>query len=331
MKVLVTGGGGFLGQAIIALCLSRNYQVSSYSRRRYPHLEKCGVINYIGEISNLYALLPAVKGVDAVFHVAAKAGVWGADIDYYQTNVIGTEQLIHACLTENVQRLIYTSSPSVVHHGDDIEGANESLPYATSFLSAYPDSKAQAEQIVLNANCDQLATVALRPHLIWGPGDNHLLPRIAARAKSGRLRFIGDPDKKIDSVFINNAAEAHLCALDALKLGSRCSGNAYFISNGEPMTHQALVNGLLNCMDMQAVDKRIPKKLAYTVALLLETIYSLLAIKKEPPLTRFMVDQLSSSHWFDISAAKRDLNFTPNISIPQGMAILKTWYRESTK
>ncbi|MBW2996758.1 NAD-dependent epimerase/dehydratase family protein, partial [Candidatus Woesearchaeota archaeon] len=216
MKILVTGGGGFLGKAIAKALVKRGHEVRSFSRGSYPELEALGIKAHRGDITDKSALLDASEGCDAVFHVAAKAGVWGSYKEYYRPNVIGTKNVINACIQNKVKRLIFTSSPSVVFNNADQDGVDESEPYPKKFISHYPKTKAIAENIVLKANSQELATVSLRPHLIWGPGDNHLIPRIISRAKAGKLRIVGDGKNLVDTVYIDNAVDAHLLAFERL-------------------------------------------------------------------------------------------------------------------
>ena len=214
--VLVTGGGGFLGGAIVRLLVARGDSVRSFSRSRYPRLDTMGVDQVQGDLADTQALQTACQGVDLVFHVAAKAGVWGPYDAFYQTNVVGTENIIRACRDNGVGRLIYTSSPSVVFDGRDMEGGDESLPYPDIYHTHYPRTKAMAERRVRQAADGRLRTIALRPHLIWGPGDNHLVPRIIQRAR--RLRQVGDGQNKVDTIYVDNAAHAHLLAAEKLAL-----------------------------------------------------------------------------------------------------------------
>jgi nucleoside-diphosphate-sugar epimerase len=209
-----------------------------------------------------------------------------------------------------------------VHDGGDLEGVDESVPYATHFSSAYAQTKALAEQRVLAANSAQLATVALRPHFVWGPGDPNLLPRILGRARRGQLRLIGDVAKKIDTVYIDNAAEAHVLAVEKLEVGSPIAGKVYFISQGEPITHEALVSSWLKADGFPPETRHVPLGVARFLGAALETIYRTLGISSEPPLTRFMVEQLSTSHWFNIDAARRDLGYAPRVSTAEGLARL---------
>ena len=327
MKALVTGGGGFLGGVIVRLLRERGFEVRSFSRGNYPELERLGVEQVRGDLANREAVERAAAGCDIVFHVAAKAGVWGAYADYYRANVTGTENVIAACRRHGIGRLVHTSSPSVVFDGTDIEGGDESLPYPARFEAPYPETKALAEQLVLAANDRELATVALRPHLIWGPEDNHLVPRIVARGRAGRLRRVGTRPCPVDSVYIDNAAEAHLLAAERLAPGTAPAGRAYFISNGEPVPLWELVDRILAAAGVPPVARTVSPGVAYTVGRLLEGIYSVLRLGGEPPMTRFLARELATSHWFDISAARRDLGYAPRVSIDEGLGRLEEWFR----
>lgn len=327
MKILVTGGGGFLGMAVCRALRARGDAVISVARNRYPALDAIGVEQHAVDIGVLDPLLAAAQGVDAIIHTAAKAGAWGSWDDYYAANVAGTDHVLAACRLHGITRLVHTSTPSVVHAGGDLEGVDESAPYATHFRAHYPHTKAIAEQRVLAANDASLSTVALRPHLIWGPGDNHLLPRIVARARAGRLRFIGRVRKKIDVVYIDNAAQAHLHALDRLTPGAACAGKAYFISQGEPVFADTMINDLLQACGQPPETRRLPYALAFAIGAVLEAVYSTFRLDSEPPLTRFVAEQLATAHWYDISAARRDLGYVPSISLAQGLAEVAAWWQ----
>jgi nucleoside-diphosphate-sugar epimerase len=319
VKVLVTGGGGFLGSAICRQLLARGDEVTAFQRSANGKLEKLGARVIRGYISDAVLLNSSVQGFDAVIHTAAKAGLSVRYKDFFLPNVTGTENVIAACRNNAIRKLVFTSSPSVTHADGDIEGGDESLPYAENYSSPYPATKALAEQMVMAADCPKLRTVSLRPHLIWGPGDNHLLPNLLERAKSGKLRLPG-PDKLIDTVYIDNAAQAHLLALDRLETDSQTvGGKTYFISNDEPMTQRQVIGGLLKAagldVDIQAVSPRV----AITAGTILETTWKLFRLKSEPPLTRWSAEHLSTAHWYDISAAKRDLGYTAEISIAEGL------------
>ncbi|MCK5826838.1 MAG: NAD-dependent epimerase/dehydratase family protein [Desulfuromusa sp.] len=328
MKVLVTGGGGFLGKAIVKLLLEKGDDVSSFSRSIYPELTQLGVEQSVGDLNDIAAVVKAVDGCDLVYHVAAKAGVWGSYADFYQPNVIGTQNIIQACRQCDVSRLVYTSSPSVVFDGSDMEGIDESTPYPDHYLSWYPQTKAVAEQLVLAANDTSLATVALRPHLIWGPEDNHLVPRIIERGRSGALRRIGERSCLVDTVYIDNAAMAHVQAAEKLAVGSVVAGKVYFISNDEPLPLWNIINRILAAGGLPAVEKSISPRIAMLAGGLLEGVYRLFKLSGEPRMTRFVAKELSSAHWFDLSAAKHDFDYRAEISIDEGLERLRDWLQQ---
>jgi nucleoside-diphosphate-sugar epimerase len=323
MKALVTGGGGFLGGVIVRMLRERGDQVRSFSRGEHPALGVMGVEQFQGDLSDRNAVIKAASGCDMVFHVAAKAGIWGSHHDFYQTNVVGTENILVACRSNGIARLVYTSSPSVVFDGSDVEGADESLPYPDRYEAHYPATKALAEQLVLATNSPELAVTAMRPHLIWGPGDNHLVPRIVAKGRAGKLRRIGTRPNLVDTVYVDNAARAHLLAADSLSPGSPAAGNCYFISNNEPLPLWEMVNRILAAAGVPPVTRSIPPKLAYAAGCFCEGLWSLLRLSGEPPMTRFVAHELSSAHWFNIEAAQRDFGYKPKISIEEGLVLLR--------
>ncbi|WP_019027467.1 2-alkyl-3-oxoalkanoate reductase [Colwellia piezophila] len=324
--VFVTGAGGFLGKAICRLLRLANIKVTGFARGSYPELSQMGVTMVQGDITDFSQVKAAMQSCDLVFHVAAKAGVWGSKEDYFKPNVQGAKNIIQACQELAITRLVYTSTPSVTFDGIDEAGIDESQPYAKNFLNYYAESKAFAEQLVLAASQESplLKSVALRPHLIWGPNDPHLVPRVIDRARAGKLKLVGKEDKLVDTIYVDNAAYAHILAAVALgKANPACSGKAYFISNDQPITMAAMLNHILGCVDLPPVTKRVPSVVAYAVGATLEWLYKLLNKKQEPIMTRFVAKQLSTSHYFDISAAKRDFGYRPLISLEAGMAQLK--------
>jgi len=325
MKALVTGGGGFLGGVIVRMLRERGDEVRSFSRSTYPALDALGVEQVRGDLGDQAAVSSAARGCDICFHVAAKAGIWGAYADFHQANVLGTANVLDACRVNGIGRLVYTSSPSVVFDGSDVEGGDESIPYPSTYEAHYPATKALAEQLVLAANSADLATTALRPHLIWGPGDNHLVPRIVAKARAGRLRRIGSRPNLVDTVYVDNAARAHLQAADRLAPGCPAAGRVYFISNGQPLPLWEMVNRILAAADLPPVTRSIPPGLAYTIGCICETLWGILRLAGEPPMTRFVAHELATAHWFDISAARRDLGYVPQVSIEEGLLQLRHW------
>jgi nucleoside-diphosphate-sugar epimerase len=323
MRILVTGGGGFLGGAIVRQLVGRGDDVRAFQRGDYPDLAKLGVSVFRGDLTKAETLSRAADGCEMVVHTAAKAGVWGPYREYHRVNVIGTQAVLDVCHRLGIGRLVYTSSPSVVFDGRDEQGIDEQAPYPSRYLTAYPQTKADAEKLVLAANSQSFATVALRPHLIWGPGDPHLVPRILDRAQRGRLRLVGRGDNLVDSTYIDNAAAAHIAAIDRLAPGAPCAGKSYFISNGQPLPMCDLVNRILAAGGLPAVTRRISPPIAYTAGAVLETLYRLFGIASEPPMTRFVARQLSCAHWFDLTAARRDLDYEPQVSLDEGFARLQ--------
>ncbi|GIU54003.1 3-beta hydroxysteroid dehydrogenase [Shewanella sp. KT0246] len=322
-KVFVTGAGGFLGKTICKRLRAADIDVVGFARGSYPELTAMGVTMIQGDIADYDSLYAAMQDCDLVFHVASKAGVWGSRESYFDPNVNGTANIIRACKALDIKRLVYTSTPSVTFAGEDEAGINESAPYAEKFLNYYGHSKAIAEKMVLNANTSEFKTTALRPHLIWGPEDPHLVPRVIERAKIGKLKLVGKQDKLVDTIYVDNAAYAHILAANDLNAAANSAGKAYFLSNDEPITMAAMLNKILACVDIAPVTKRVPAGVAYTAGVVLETVYGLLKKQQEPIMTRFVARQLSTCHYFDISAAKQDFGYQALINIDEGMKRLK--------
>lgn len=311
MKVLVTGGSGFLGSYVVDLLLARGYAVRSLQRSDQPEARAKGVETVRGNLADAEAVRAAVKGCDAVFHVAAKAGVWGDAASFYSANVQGTRNVVAACRKEAVGRLVYTSTPSVVFNGEAFRGANESLPYGRNWLCHYAQTKAQAEREALAAHQPgTLHVCALRPHLIWGVGDPHLLPRVIDRVRAGRLRQVGNGTNKVDITHVRNAARAHLQAFDALS-GEHCGGKAYFLSQGEPVVLWQWLRDLLQRLDLELPARAVPAKVAYAAGAVAEAVWRVARLKGEPPMTRFVAVELSKDHWYSIEAARKDFGYHP--------------------
>lgn len=323
MNVLVTGGGGFAGLALVKRLVESGYEVTSFSRKIYPEHIRLGIKSFKGDLINPAQIEAACTGVDTVFHVAAKIGIWGKYADFYENNVVGTQNVIDACKKHGVKNLIYTSSASVVFNGSDLSGVKESVGYPKKPVSAYTATKAEAEQLVLRANSDSLKTISLRPHLIWGPGDTQLIPGILKRAQTGKLRKPGGKDFLIDTTFIDNFIDAQLLALGAINENPNCCGKAFFITNGQPIMIWDFINSILQSAGLHAVQKTFPKNLALFVALMLENIHLIFHLKSEPFITRFAIHELCTNHWFDISAAKKMLGYSPKINFEEGIKRLQ--------
>ncbi len=328
LTVLVTGGGGFLGSAIIERLVARGDAVRSLARGDYPELTAKGVDQIRGDIGDRQIVETACRGVQLVFHVAAKPPPWGRYRDYYKTNVTGTQNVIDGCARNNISRLVYTSTPSVVFDGTEMQGVDESVPYPPRFKAFYPKTKAMAEQLVRKATGKGLRTVVLRPHQIWGPGDPHFAPRLIARAK--KLRRIGSGKNLVDTTYIDNAADAHILAAETLEKNPEISGKIYFISQAEPIPAWDMIDAILAAAGLPAVKGTISYPTAWTIGTIMEVFYRALRLSGEPPMTRFLADALAKSHWFDISAAKKDLGYQPKVPMEEGLRRLEDWLKTIT-
>ena len=337
MSTLVTGGTGFLGRRLVTRLLAEGRQVTVLGRTPAPDLEAQGVRFIRASLDDAGAVSAACAGMETVFHTAAKVGVWGRHREFFQTNVLGTRALLVGCKLHGVARFIYTSTPSVVYNGQPLANADESLPLTTDCPSPYPLTKAIAEREVLAANSDSLRTIALRPHLIWGVGDPHLVPRVLARARAGKLRIVGSGQNRVDMVHVENAVDAHLLAETALRQchairdipsgARRADGRAFFITNGEPVVLWDWINGLLRALGEPPVTRKISLGAASAIGAVCEAMWKLLPVQSEPPMTRFIAAELANDHWFDLSAARRDLGYAPRISMAAGTAELVAWYQ----
>ncbi len=326
-KVLVTGGGGFVGRSVVKALCQRGVDCLIVGRNRYPDLEKIGAVSCVGDIRDQDFLVRSAQDVDTVFHVASLTGIWGKWSEYYSINVQGTKNVLTACLENSVSRLIYTSTPSVVFAGTDIYNGDETLPYAETFLCHYAHTKTLAERMVLQASSGSLVTCALRPHLIWGPGDPHLIPRLLERGQKRQLKLVGKGDNLVDISYIDNVAHAHLLAADNLEGSHSAAGKAYFISQGKPVNLWQWINTLFQDVGVPPVTRTVPFALAYGAGTILESVYKISFCENEPKMTRFLAEQLAKSHYFSIENARRDLGYAPIVSTEEGMKRLLNWIR----
>ena len=327
-NVIVTGGGGFIGKAIVRQLLNQGLTVTVIGRRNYPDVLSMGAKVVGGDIRDKSFLAETFKRHDTVFHVAAKAGIWGSRESYYSTNVIGTKNVLAACRANNITRLIYTSTPSVVFAGNDLEGVDETTPYAENFLCPYAETKILAEKMVLNENRDDLKTCAIRPHLVWGPGDTNLIPRLISRGRRKQLRIVGQGDNLVAVSYIDNVVNAHLLAAANLEQSATCAGKAYFIAQDEPVNLWNWINDLFTRLDIPRVEKTISFKKACLTGAFLEKIYGWLDWEREPRMTRFLAEQMAKSHWFSLESAKKDLGYTPQVSTLTGLERTVKWLKE---
>lgn len=368
MKALVTGGSGFVGQYLLEQLIAEGYETRSLNRHPSPLLKKLGVEERLGSLDDFDAVDAAVRGCDVVFHIAAYPSIVMDPAPYYRTNVLGSRNIVAACLRQRVRKLVYTSTQCVANTVESQEGIDESVPYAPQFLGWYQMTKAVAEQFVRAANYapwtddydflgldfseknfralaprlatrpvekrdplreDALLTVALRPHLVWGPRDRHLVPRLLQRKRSGALHRVGDGTNRLATIYVENCAEAHLKACEALVPGSPVPGSVYYIAQEEPLNCWRWIDDILALAGEAPVTKSVSFQTAWRVGAVLEKVYSIFNKKKEPSMTRFLATQLAKSYWYDTSRARNELGFTPRVSTQEGMRRLGEYIRES--
>ena len=322
-RVLVTGGGGFVGKALCKRLKSEGYTVISLARGSYPELQQAGIETVQCDLSSDSKELDGLlNGVDTVFHVAAKVKMWGRWEDFYNTNVLGTKRLLDAASSAGVKKFIYTSSPSVVADGTNLRGVDETYPYPDSYEAFYPKSKAMAEKLVVEAhNKNGMKTAILRPHLIWGPGDTNLIPTIINKAKSGDLVQIGDGENLVDLCFIDDCVEAHMCSMKSLEENPNAGGKAYFISQGQPVKLWDWINKVLVASGLQKIERKVSFGFAHFLAGVFEFFAKIMPGDREPRLTKFLVSEMATDHYFDISLAAKELNFKPRYNIEDAMKV----------
>ena len=325
MKVLVTGTGSLLLGGIASELVRRGDDVVCLQRRPSAFIGHQNAHEVLADIGDAEAVAAAAHGCDAIIHGAARVGVVGSQKEFYETNVTGTSNILQAAELHNISRLVFVSTPSVAHTGDSLIGAPAGEAEIGRSRSYYAESKAIAERTVLNARNEHLAVMAVRPHLVWGPGDTQLVGRIVERAASGRLAFIGTGNALVDSTYIDNAISAHIAALDALHIGSACDGKAYVISNGEPRTVNELMRSMCESAGIAFEPRHVSLALGIRLGSLIERLWPLMR-SSEPPLTRFVAEQLGTAHWFDQRAVQQDLGWTPQVSLDEGFQRLTQWF-----
>lgn len=329
-RVLVTGYGGFLGAAICRQLLELGFAVRGLARSVYPDLLKLGVQAIQGSVSSAECCREACRDCDAIVHTAAKAGVWGKWQDYYEVNTAATERLVQAAKAAKVRAFVHTSSPSVTFDGKHQSGVDETVAYPTQWLCHYPQTKALAEQIVLAAPTDgTLLACALRPHLIWGLHDPHLFPRVIERTRSGRLRRVGTGKNLIDVVHVENAAQAHVLAVQQLLAGNQqVNQQAFFVTDGAPVECWQWISRIIETAGQQIPKRSISFKAAYRIGAILEAVYTVSLVRAEPPMTRFVAAQLALDHYFSIDKARRLLGYKPAVNVDAEFERCGAWLRD---
>jgi nucleoside-diphosphate-sugar epimerase len=328
MNVAVTGGGGFVGRYVVEALLARGHEVLSLGRAPRPELESLGARALQADVRDTDALASAFRGRDAVVHAAAKTGVWGPRREFVEANVVGTKSVLEACRRAGVARLVFTSSPSVVFDGRDHVRAGPELGYARRHLCAYSETKAEAEREVLAAHGREgLATCALRPHLVFGPRDPHLVPRLVERARRGRLAVVGDGENEVTLCYAENAAWAHVLALEALEPGAAHAGRAWFVGQERAVRLWDWIGELCRRLDLPPPRRRVPLRVAYAVGAALEGVHSVLGLEREPAMTRFVALQLARSHSYDMEPARRAFGYREQVGDADAMERLVAWIR----
>jgi len=318
MRAVVTGGGGFVGGSLCRRLLDQGHEVVAVVRRPHPTLAAAGIRTVLQDLATddaPAALATAFAAADCVFHTAAHVKMWGPREAFVRGNIGATRAVIAACRAAGVGRLVFTSSPSVVATDHDLRGVDESQPYPSRYRAFYPETKAAAEREVLAAHGPVLRTVSLRPHLIFGPGDTNLVPTVLTRARAGRLIQVGDGRNLVDLTFIDDCVAAHLLAAAALEARPGAGGRAYFISQGTPVPLWDWIGRVLALHDVPPIRRRVSAATAGLLAMAAEAAWRMLRLASDPPLTRFLVEEMATDHYFDISAARRELGFTPSCDV----------------
>ena len=328
MKIIVSGGTGFLGSSLAQNLSGAGHEVHTIGRKPASTTGSNKLIHHTFDLSKDTLPASLLSDTDIFFHIAAKAGVWGEYSEFYNANVVATEKILVACESANIPRLIYTSTPSVVFSGKSIVGGNESLQYGDTGFSPYAETKAIAEQKVLGAHSPgKIQTIALRPHLVWGENDPHLLPRVIARHKAGKLRIIGSGQNQVDLTHIENVTHAHICAMQKMIRNKNLGGKPYFIGQCEPVFLWKWLNQVFQSIDLPPLTKKLSFQNAFILGASLEKIWKILRIKQEPPMTRFVACQLAHDHWFSNQAAERDLGYTPVKNMTDALRETNPWLR----
>lgn len=320
MKVLVTGGRSLLGAGVARALLDRGDDVTVLQRS--PSGLPCREV--LADVADAADVAVAVAGHDAVVHLAAKVDIVGPWREFVAVNVDGTRNVLAAAAASSVRRVVHVSTPSVAHTGAALVGVGAGPADPQSARGSYARSKATAELLALAADGPDLAVVAVRPHLVWGPGDTQLVGRIVQRARRGRLPLVGSGAALIDTTYLDNAVDALVRALDR---APQAHGRALVVSNGEPRTFVELVTGICAAAGVDGPGRTVPVGVAWVAGAVVEGAWSALRLRGDPPMTRFLATQLATAHWFDQRETRAALDWRPTVSIDEGMRRLAAVYR----
>lgn len=322
MRVLVTGASGMLGRSVAELLLERGHEVTTFQRR--PSGLECRDVS--GDIADAEALHAAAAGNDGIVHLAAKVSPTGTAAEFHGINVDGTANVVAAARRSGIGRLVHVSSPSVAHGGRAEVGAAALPPSPETARNEYSRSKALGERLAIGADGDELRVVAIRPHLVWGPGDTQLVGRIVARARQGRLPLIGNGAALVDSTYVDNAASAIVAALDRVEL---LGGRALVVTNGEPRTIAELLSSLCVAAGVEPPWRHLPLPVARTLGRGVDAVWARFRLERDPPMTRFLAEQLAMAHWFDQRSTRELLQWEPEVSLDEGLERLAAHFAES--
>lgn len=317
MRVLVTGGRGMLGGAVVRELVGRGHDVTCLQRSPAGH--DGSVREVLGDVTNRGDVERALDSCTAVVHLAALVSMHGEWADFERVNVEGTRIVLDAALGSGVDRFVQVSSPSVAHAGEPLVGVGAEPADPDGARGHYARSKALAEQLVLSAGA--MSTVAVRPHLVWGPGDTQFVARIAERARRGRLVFVDDGAALIDTTYVDNAADAIGQALDRCLL-PEVRGKAFVVTNGEPRTVREILSRIALAVGAPPPTRGVPFVAARAAGGVVETAWRRGNRADEPALTAFVAEQLATAHWFDQRQTREALAWRPRVSLEEGFARL---------
>lgn len=320
MKVLVTGASGMLGGAVALALAARGDDVTVLQRRP----SGLGLREHLADITDATAVRAAVAGADTVIHLAAKVHVVGAWTDYVAANVVGTRTVVDAARHAGARRLVYVSSPSVAHTGASLVGAGAGPADPEHARGSYSRSKAMGERYALAAHGPSFSVVAVRPHLVWGPDDTQLVERIVGRARAGRLAVVGSGTALIDTTYVDNAVSALVAAADH---ADTAGGRAYVVSNGQPRPVAEILSSICLAAGVPGPRRHVPYRLAWTAGAVVDRWWAAAGREADPPITRFLAEQLATAHWFDLRLTREALQWEPTVGLDEGFARLAEAFR----